>query len=294
MKAALFLSLALTAVSTTSAAPTEDLVLSLPGWEGPLPSKWFSGFLTYKVLDKNINTHYIYIEQEKRDEVNSSTNSTDGPLIFWSNGGPGASSLFGLFTELGPLQLNDDSLASPEYLETGTPTLYKNDAAWSNVGDLLIFDAPAPVGFSYCDNDWTGDGLSCGDWNDELASANNKGALDAFYLKFPELKAKDLYLTGESYAGIYVPTFAREILDDSASGINLKGFAVGDACTGTEVLCGGDNDFGPYMDLMFMYGHGQFSSKTWESIVDSCTIQGLKHIPEGGYSLECKSPTKPN
>jgi hypothetical protein len=55
-------------------------------------------------------------------------------------------------------------------------------------------------------------------------------------------------------AGIYVPTIAREVLKDP-QGINLVGFAVGDGCMGTEVLCGAKE--GPYYDLQFMWGHGQ-------------------------------------
>jgi carboxypeptidase C (cathepsin A) len=47
-------------------------------------------------------SHYIFVESE--------SNPTDDPIILWSNGGPGASSLYGLMTELGPLLLNDQSL----------------------------------------------------------------------------------------------------------------------------------------------------------------------------------------
>jgi carboxypeptidase C (cathepsin A) len=48
------------------------------------------------------------------------------------------------------------------------------------------------------------------------------------YIKNP------LYITGESYAGVYVPTIVREILKDPQE-VNLVGFAVGDGCMGTEV-----------------------------------------------------------
>jgi hypothetical protein len=34
-----------------------------------------------------------------------------------------------------------------------------------------------------------------------------------------------LYITGESYAGVYVPTLVREILNDVNSTMNLAGFA---------------------------------------------------------------------
>ena len=38
--------------------------------------------------------------------------STD-PLVVWYNGGPGASSMYGLMVELGPLLLNDESYTAP-------------------------------------------------------------------------------------------------------------------------------------------------------------------------------------
>jgi len=117
-----------------------------------------------------------------------------------------------------------------EYKKTGIPTLFPNPTSWSNFADLLVFDAPAPVGFSYCEA-VDGDGYSCGDWDDERASANNLAAMKAFYEKFPELKSKSLYLSGESYAGVYIPTMARAIVEDNdansdaSTKINLKGLA---------------------------------------------------------------------
>ena len=46
-----------------------------------------------------------------------------------------------------------------------------------------------------------------------------------------------------------MPTIVREILDDPGP-LNLKGFAVGDGCMGTEVLCGSGNpDKGPYYEV---------------------------------------------
>jgi hypothetical protein len=60
--------------------------------------------------------------------------------------------------------------------------------------------------------------------------------VDFFTTKFPELQKNEFYITGESYAGVYIPTLTKEILDHPSSKglINLKGVAVGDPCTDND------------------------------------------------------------
>jgi len=48
---------------------------------------------------------------------------------------------------------------------------------------------------------------------------------------YPELKDKDLYLTGESYAGHYIPYFSRAMVKDDTSTFNLKASLMGDPYT---------------------------------------------------------------
>ena len=60
--------------------------------------------------------------------------------------------------------------------------------------------------------------------------------MEELYAKYPELKANDFYLTGESYAGKYVPMFAVTILDSNAKKaaediINLKAVMIIDPYT---------------------------------------------------------------
>ena len=63
---------------------------------------------------------------------------------------------------------------------------------------------------------------------------------------------------------------------DASDPLPLKGFAVGDACAGTEVLCGSHTGEGPWWRVVFFYGHGQFSTKLFNALVGECTVAGLQ------------------
>lgn len=166
--------------------------------------------------------HYWFLEAEHHP--------ADAPVVVWYNGGPGASSLFGLLVELGPLQLNVESTRTSAFKKTGIPSLIYNKYGWTQVANLLIVDNPPPVGFSYCDPaGQSGDGYSCGDWNDSLVALANAEFLANWVAAFPEYSKSDLFITGESYAGIYVPNIAEQLVKNPR-GVNLKGFAVGDGC----------------------------------------------------------------
>lgn len=250
-----------------------DLMTHMPGFDQPLPSKWYSGYLDYELEGRQVHTHYVLVEAE--DNL-----AGDKPLIYWSNGGPGASSLFGLLTELGPLMLSDESLNTPDYKKTGIPTPIYNPYSWSRLGHLLIIDQPAPVGFSYCGDDL--ESHSCGGiaWTDELTSLNSYTALQTFFeKKFPCLLELPLYLTGESYGGIYIPTLARRIYTDmTKTKIKLQGFAVGDGCLGVETtMCGGLSKgggvFRDFWYIVFMAGHHQIPLQDFRMVMKACAHQ---------------------
>ena len=156
-----FLALAPLAFAPSERTAAGDLVTKLPGWDKPLPSRMYSGYINV-TADREMHVHYLYVESEQSPDTD--------PVLLWTNGGPGASSMFGLFVELGPLLANEESLKTEAYNATGVPTLFNNPHSWSRLGSVLMFDWPPPVGFSYC-SDPAGNGTSCGDWDDTRMAA---------------------------------------------------------------------------------------------------------------------------
>jgi len=266
----------------TLGVPAADEIKVLPGWNLPLPSKMFSGYVnTSEMMGIPCQVHYWFIESEG--------DATTDPTLLWTNGGPGASSMFGITVELGPLLLNEYSLSTDEYFKTGVPTLYRNDFSWSKLGSILMFDWAPPVGFSYCNNDPTGDGFSCGKWDDERMAKLSYAALSGWYDLFPERRNNKLFLTGESYAGIYVPKLAQQILlhNDPKVRPQLAGFAVGDGCLGTESgVCGSGN--GPWWDVLFLYGHHQISTELFDELVSECGMDYLKYAKPEVDPIKCR------
>lgn len=130
-------------------------------------------------------------------------------------GGPGASSLFGLFTENGPF-----SISSKQKL---VPRKY----SWHLNHNLIYIDNPVGTGFSFTDSD---DGYAK---NEHDVGQNLLVALQQFFLLFPHLQKNEFFITGESYGGKYVPAAGYAIYQDSLREdsdkpkINLKGLAIG-------------------------------------------------------------------
>ena len=250
--------------SSALGVPSADLIETLPGWAGPLPSKQYSGYLnsTYDSQFGQLHSHYWFAESENDP-------ATD-PVLVWFNGGPGASSLFGFMVELGPFMFNDDSKKTASYNATGVPSPIANPFGWTKVASLLAISGPPPVGFSYCDKGGVaGDGYSCGDWNDTRTAIANADALTSWGKAFPEFAGREMYIAGESYAGIYVPTLVQQLLamGPKKSGLNLKGFAIGDGCIGHN-----DMPSAYHLDfhVEFFHGHGQFSDKTYRKVQAAC------------------------
>jgi len=117
-------------------------------------------------------------------------------------------------TENGQFQTNDDSLDAQ-----GNVNLIYNPYSWSQVANMLYLEQPKGVGFSYC-----AQGVRCVN-NDTSVGVEAADFFEAFFAGFPEYAKNDFYITGESYAGIYIPEIMAEL--DRRGTINLKGGKLG-------------------------------------------------------------------
>ena len=139
------------------------------------------------------------------------------PLLVWLNGGPGASSMMGLFMELGPYTV------SPDGLSLGPPREY----SWNADHHVLFVDQPAGTGFSVA--------TAASGYANTQAEVGETFLrfMQAFYSKYPSMRRCDLFLTGESYAGKYLPSIANAILQGSDGAVRsyLKGVVIGNGLT---------------------------------------------------------------
>jgi len=236
------------------AAISEHEITSLPGWEGALPSKMYSGYIPVgKTAGVPGHIHYWFIE--------SQGNPAKDPVVYWTNGGPGGSGInAGLLGEMGVFQLNEDSL-TPQGV-----SLIRNQFAWSTQANMIYVSQPKGVGFSYCDD------LSAKDCvnNDVTAAQDAYDFFSNFFSSYPEFASNDFYLTAESYGGIYIPMFMNEM--DTRGGFpNLKGAAIGDGCWGTSVgTCNFTTGDAMHISAEFFKGHGMYSQTLYETIKEEC------------------------
>ncbi|KAK9835225.1 hypothetical protein WJX81_007216 [Elliptochloris bilobata] len=74
-------------------------------------------------------------------------------------------------------------------------------------------------------------------YDEKVVAADMLDFMLAFYQKFPEYAGRELYITGESYGGHYVPAVSAGILahnrkqNNASPLINLEGFAIGNGLT---------------------------------------------------------------
>ena len=186
--------------------PADYEVTSLPGLASKPSFKHYAGLVPIND-DKGTELFFWFVE--------SARSPADDPLVFWTNGGPGASSVaYGFWTEHGPFRL-----------ENGTsgvaPVPY--DYSWNRIANVLYVEMPSGVGFSH-----SADPGKYANITDAAAAADTYAFLQAWLEIFSDYRANDFFVTSESYGGHYVPMIATAILDGGGPLLRqTKGFLIG-------------------------------------------------------------------
>jgi len=205
-----------------------------------------SGYITVNGTYEN-GVHLFYWMFESQNSPKSD------PLVIWLTGGPGCSSEIALFYENGPYSINDDL------------SLKINPYSWNTFANLLYVDQPVGTGFSYADHveDYV---------VDETQIANDMYTfLLEFFQMYPQYAELDFYITGESYAGHYIPAIAYRIVtgnqNDTKFQIKLKGVAIGNGWVDPLI------QYGAYAD--YMYDNGMIGEITWgamQPLYETCKL----------------------
>ena len=186
--------------------------------------------------------------------------NTTAPLLVWLQGGPGSSSLFGLFVEQGPIMIDKNQ------------KLHRRDITWNSKYHLLFIDQPVGTGYSFSRSE---DGYV---HNEDEVARDLYTMLMQFFQIYTEYLSCPFYVTGESYGGKYVPAIVYKIHMENIHAkmkINLKGMAIGDGLIDPY----NEWDYGPVM-----YQFGLIDERQLE-YVNLQTALARDAIRLGKYSL---------
>ncbi|OWM86215.1 serine carboxypeptidase-like 50 [Punica granatum] len=184
-----------------------------------LPTK--SGYLTVNASTGSA-IFYAFYEAQQHSSPPSQT-----PLLIWLQGGPGCSSMIGNFYELGPWRVTASSLAGHDMEHL---SLEPNPGSWNRIFGLLFLDNPIGVGFSFAA---TTEEIP----RDQHSVAEHLFTAITGFLKLDaEYQSRPIYITGESYAGKYVPAIGYYILKKNwklpvSQKVHLSGVAIGNGLT---------------------------------------------------------------
>ena len=199
------------------------------------PLERAAGYFKLNRTTRDAHMFYMFFEhrgtgggEEHKEEEEDATKI---PVVLWMTGGPGCSSELAAFAENGPFEVveNEDKSSEDKYV------LRESSYGWDTISHLLYVDQPVNTGFS-----WTSDPDDDEARDEETVSNDVFEFLQDFFLSRPELADNPLFITGESYAGHYVPAvsykaFVASKNDEGSVNLNLKGFAIGNGLTDPEI-----------------------------------------------------------
>ncbi|KAF4610524.1 hypothetical protein D9613_006929 [Agrocybe pediades] len=161
----------------------------------------------------NDTLFFIGVERSQGSLTASPSPRNRDPWGLWLNGGPGSSSMYGFFFENGPIHINSDYSTS------------QNPYAWNKQADYFWIDQPVGVGYSTADSDAL---------DEDQVGKDFMGFLGNLVKVFPSLATRPLYITGESYAGQYIPYIMKAYFSMKNPPVKIAKIAIGDGTYTSE------------------------------------------------------------
>ncbi|KAK7283236.1 hypothetical protein RIF29_12627 [Crotalaria pallida] len=232
----------------------------LPGFHGQLPFTLETGYVGVggeMEQEEDAELFYYFIESEN--------NPKEDPLLLWIPGGPYCSGITGLVHEIGPLAFKKE-----EY-NGSLPNLVLRPESWTKVSSIIFVDTPANTGFSYPKTERAAQQSTT-----KLVQRTHQ-FLRKWLINHPTFLSNEVYIGGDSYAGIPVPAIVQEISNGNEGGvqpwINLKGYLLGNPLTlfvEPDVTKRGDVLIRNKYAISFNHGMGLISDELYTSLRKNC------------------------
>ena len=203
--------------------PEDHRVVNLPLDDGSLTTAQYAGLLPAS----STGNKYLFYWFFYPDVSNYKGKEEDIPLLLWLNGGPGCSSMDGLFIEHGPLQLVLDKNTNNWKVTSRQHSWHKSPAY------VVYLDQPVGTGISFTTNNAYPDtdekiNIDFYYWLQQFLNLHSNVLLssDEKQMKRP------FYFSGESHAGHYIPSMMAYIERQNKKAltplhIQLSGAAIG-------------------------------------------------------------------
>ncbi|GLT98108.1 hypothetical protein SLE2022_156300 [Rubroshorea leprosula] len=224
---------------STDAALCGTIVKSLPGFDGKLPFKLGTGYVTVGYSE----LFYYFIESEG--------NPKEDPVLLWYG-----VVLVVLLSMVFFMKLILTKMITA--YEGDTPPLNYYPYSWTKTASILFVDAPVRTGFSYATS------TNAYPSSDTKSAAQTYEFLKQWLAEHPQFLKVQPFIGADSFSGISAPIVIQHILDgnDNGTSLNLKGYILG--CPRTDV------QINENAKIVFAHRLGLVSDELYRAAQETC------------------------
>ncbi|KAF8967659.1 Alpha/Beta hydrolase protein [Flammula alnicola] len=183
-----------------------QVTTKLPNVTFPIARSFAGNLPVQRAGHPNNTLFFLGFEQSTGSLTAPLSPSNQEPWGIWLNGGHN-----------GPIRINGDYSASP------------NKYSWNKLADYFWIDQPVGVGYSTAD----ADGYAP---DEDQIGKDFMGFLGNLVKVFPSLATRPLHITGESYAGQYIPYILKAYFDMPNPPVKVEKIAIGDGTYSSEQI----------------------------------------------------------